>query len=187
MPEQPTNPDQVLVVNVGRRWSEIETGQATEADVVLGAWSPWKGRSTTLRHFDPDRIAVIVAYRRGKTMAVYDILPNERGRRWHWVGDEPRKRIVFHGLPSDRYASQLHAPPPYTWQRGESTPVKVLRLEDLVQDDEASDSGATDPAQRHAVVGHAVVSLANGGHLTVSVPPEYTVTVTTRPPQDRNR
>ncbi|MFD3422644.1 hypothetical protein [Streptomyces decoyicus] len=186
MPEQLTGPDQVLAVNVSRRWSEVETDPTAEADVVLGAWSPWKGRSTTLRHFDPDRIDVIVACRRGETMAVYDVLPNEQGRRWHWVGDEPRRRIVFHGRPSDRYAGQLHAPAPYIWQPGEGTPVKVLRLEDLVQDAAPTAEGTIDPAQRHAVVGHAVISLANDGHLTVSVPPEYSVTVTTRSPQDRN-
>ncbi|WP_431983919.1 hypothetical protein [Streptomyces qinglanensis] len=186
MSEERPEPDQALAVNVSRRrWREITAGHGTEADVVLGAWSPWKGGSTTIRHFDPDRIAVIVACRRGETMAVYDVLPSPDGQRWHWVGDGPRRRIVFHGQPSTRFAAQLRAPAP-TWKAGEGNPVKVIGLGDLLQDDEAPERDNPDPQQRHAVIGQAVVALADGGHLTVSVPPEYSVTVTTRTPRVRS-
>ncbi|MFH0246173.1 hypothetical protein ACGRHY_27995 [Streptomyces sp. HK10] len=183
--EQPIGQDQVLAVNVNRRWSEVEAGRAAESDVVLGAWSPWVGRSTTIRHFDPDRIAVVVACRRGKTMAVYDVLPDEQGQRWHWTGDGARKRIIFHGRPSARYAAQMHAPAP-TWKAGEGTPVKVLGLDALLQGDQPQDREASEPPQRHVVVGQAVITLSGSSHLTVSIPPEYSITVTTRAPHDRS-
>ncbi|MEV6680714.1 hypothetical protein AB0N09_28190 [Streptomyces erythrochromogenes] len=181
-PAEPIEADQALAVNVGRRWPTVEDGSAAEEEVVLGAWSPWKGRSTTLRHFDPDRIAVIVACRQGQTMAVYDVLPDHRGARWHWTGDEPRRRVVFHGAPSTRYAAQLNAPAP-AWRTGEGTPVKVLALEEVLAGEQAP---AGWPPTRHTVVGQAVITLSAAGHLTVSVPPEYSVTVQTRAPHDRS-
>lgn len=185
MPQQPPGPDQVLAVNVARRWSEVEAGRSAEADVVLGEWSPWVGRSTTIRHFDPDHIAVVIACRRGETMAVYDVLPDADGHSWHWVGDGARQRIRFHGHPSSRYGAQLQAPAP-TWKVGEGVPVKVLDLHSLVQDAATADRADVVPEHRHAVVGQAVIALADGGQLTVSVPPEYSVTVTTRTSHDRS-
>ncbi|MGW7466950.1 hypothetical protein ACWGJT_20135 [Streptomyces xantholiticus] len=175
-------PDQVLAVNVARRWTDVENDRADEADVVLANWSPWVGRSTTVQHFDPDRIAVIIACRRGRTVAVYDVHPDDNGRRWHWTGEEPRRRVHFHGAPSSRYAAHLAAPAP-TWKAGEGTPVKILSLDDLLQGDPpAPDS----QAPRHAVVGQAVVTLNGTNNLTVSVPADYSVTVTTRAPHDRS-
>lgn len=185
MPQQLPGPDQVLAVNVNRRWSEAEAGRTAEADVVLGDWSPWVGRSTNVRHFDPDRIAVVIACRRGETMAVYDVLPDADGHTWHWVGDGARQRIRFHGQPSARYAAQLQAPAP-AWKVGEGVPVKVLDLHDLVQGPETADRADVAPEQRHAVVGQAVIALSDGDQLTVSVPPEYSVTVTTRTSYDRS-
>ncbi|MFD9038784.1 hypothetical protein [Streptomyces bottropensis] len=174
-------PDQVLAVNVTRRWSEVEAGTSTEADVVLGEWSPWVGRSTTKRHFDPDRIAVIIACRRGETMAVYEIHPDGDGERYHWTGDEPRKRLVFHGRPSSRYAAHLNAPAP-TWKAGEGTPLKLLALGDLLQGEQPQ--GHDEPAQRQAVVGQAVITLSGTQNLTVSIPPHYRVTITPRAAQE---
>lgn len=174
MPTDPNQPLQVLAVNVSRRWSEVEAGTSTEADVVLSAWSPWLGLSTTKKLFDPDRIAVIVACRRGQAMAVYDIVPDTAGKRWHWVGDQPRPRIAFHGRPSVRYAAQLAIPAP-TWKQGEGTPVKVLALATLLEGDAPADTSA-----RQVILGEAVVSSDGGRHLTVSVPADYTVTVHTR-------
>ncbi|MEU5425856.1 hypothetical protein AB0H73_09635 [Streptomyces olivoreticuli] len=165
---------QALAVNVNRRWSEVGSGISTEADVVLSAWSPWHGGSTTKRIFDPDRIAVVVACRRGKTVAVYDVVPNENGERWHWVGDDPRPRIAFHGRPSQRFAAQLGAPSP-TWKVGEGTPVKTMELGDLLQGDLPADTTA-----RQVVVGQAVVSTDGERRLTVSVPADYTVTIDIR-------
>ncbi|MFJ1742623.1 hypothetical protein ACIOG4_28605 [Streptomyces microflavus] len=180
MQPQPVR-DQVLAVNVGRRWGAIAAGDEAEADVVLGAWSPWVGRSTTIRHFDPDRVAAIIACRRGETVAVYDVRPDADGRCWHWVGEEPRRRIVFHGAPSNRFAAQRGAPAP-KWKVGEGTPVKLLAVDDVLQGAEKETAAPT----RHAVVGQAVVTLGDSGHLTVSVPPEYRVTVTTRAPHNRS-
>ncbi|MFI7087716.1 hypothetical protein ACIBUR_29480 [Streptomyces anulatus] len=174
--------DQVLAVNVGRRWGAIAAGDAAEADVVLGAWSPWVGRSTKIRHFDPDRVVAIVACRRGETVAVYDVTPDTNGKSWYWVGEEPRRRIVFHGAPSDRFAAQRSAPAP-KWKPGEGTPVKLLAVGDLLQD---AKKETAEPAQRHAVVGQAVITLGDSGHITVSVPPEYRVTVATRAPHNRS-
>jgi hypothetical protein len=176
-------PDQVLAVNVTRRWSEFEEGTSTEADVVLGEWSPWVGRSTTVRHFDPDRIAVIIACRRGETMAVYEVQPDDDGRRYHWTGDEPRQRLVFHGRPSTRYAAHLTAPAP-TWKAGEGTPLKLLTLDDLLEGEQPA--GHDEPAQRQAVVGQAVITLNGTQNLTVSIPPHYSVTITPRAAQDRS-
>ncbi|WP_019061512.1 hypothetical protein [Streptomyces prunicolor] len=176
-------PDQVLAVNVNRRWSEIEAGMSTEADVVLGDWSPWVGRSTTIRHFDPDRIAVIIACRRGETKAVYEIVPDGRGQRYHWTGDGPRRRLVFHGRPSARYAAQLGAPAP-TWTQGEGTPLKLLALDDLLQGEQPE--GQDESEQRQAVVGQAVITLSGTQNLTVSIPPHYSVTITPRAAQDRS-
>ncbi|MFI0742528.1 hypothetical protein ACH4PU_31290 [Streptomyces sp. NPDC021100] len=165
---------QALAVNVSRRWSEVGSGISTEADVVLSAWSPWQGRSTTKMLFDPDRIAVVVACRGGKTMAVYDVLPDADGNRWHWVGDGPRPRVAFHGRPSRRFAAQLGAPG-RSWKPGEGTPVKVMELDDLLQGDLPADTTA-----RQAVVGQAVVSIDGERHLTVSVPADYSVTIDIR-------
>ncbi|MFI8932491.1 hypothetical protein ACIG3E_33110 [Streptomyces sp. NPDC053474] len=170
MTERHADQNQVLAVNVTRRWGEVERGITPEGDVVLGAWSPWAGRSTTVQLFDPDRIAVVMACRRGETMAVYDV------DGWHWTDDHPRRRIVFHGQPSTTYAAHLNAPAP-TWKVGEGIPVKLLPLNALAQGDPSRPG--SEPAH-HAVVGQAVIVL-NEDHLTVSVPPHYTVTLTTRP------
>ncbi|MGW1976473.1 hypothetical protein [Streptomyces sp. NPDC001889] len=165
---------QALAVNVGKRWSEVAAGLSTEGDVVLSAWSPWRGGSTTSKLFDPDRIAVLVACRRGETMAVYDVTPDAAGERWHWVGDEPRRRIAFHGQPSTRYAAHLGAPAP-TWKRGEGTPVKVLELDTLLRGTAPSDT-----SPRQIVLGEALVSTDGNRRLTVSVPSDYTVVIQTR-------
>ncbi|MDJ0342828.1 hypothetical protein QMK19_23270 [Streptomyces sp. H10-C2] len=112
-------------------------------------------------------------------MAVYDVEPDSNGKRWHWTQSTPA-RIVFHGRPSERYAAQLHAPAP-SWERGQGVPVKVLSLDSLVEGGDLSPDEAPAP-QDHARIGHAVVTLAGPDHVTVSVPPHYTVTVTTREP-----
>ncbi|MEV1040431.1 hypothetical protein AB0J01_27830 [Streptomyces sp. NPDC050204] len=181
----PTDPDRVLAVNVTRRWDEIRRGIATEADVVLGAWSPWVGRSRTRKHFDPDAIAVVLACKGGKTMAVYEIRPDSEGKRWHWAPGVEPPRIVFHGRPSQRYAAQISAPAP-SWAQGEGVPIKLLGLDDLIEGDGSPHEGRTASRQRHALVGNAVVTLDGANHLTVSVPAHYTVTVTTREPHVRS-
>jgi hypothetical protein len=172
--ENDTTPSVVLAVNVAQRWKEVENGTGSEADVVLGNWSPWHGGSTSKKHFDPDDIAVVVACRRGQVMAVYDVLPDDDNRRWHWVGDGPRPRIAFHGHPSRRYDATRSAPAP-TWKQGEGTPVKVLGLDVLLEGEAQPDTSA-----RHVVLGEAVVSSDGERRLTVSVPPGYSVTVHTR-------
>jgi hypothetical protein len=177
-------PDQVLAVNVFQRWREIGEGKASEDEVVLGFWSPWVGTSRTNRHFDPNRIAVVLACKRGQTMAVYDVKADENGERWHWDTTYEPPRIVFHGSPSRRYAAQLHAPAP-TWKQGEGTPLKVLGLDEILQGDVHAPANTEEPAQSYVRVGQAVVSL-DGDHLTLSVPAHYTVTLTAREPHDRS-
>ncbi|EPH46855.1 hypothetical protein ABT390_34060 [Streptomyces aurantiacus] len=176
--ESPNEPDLVLAVSVVKRWPEVERGISSPADVILSAWSPWVGASTTHMHFDPDRIAVVVGCRRGETVGVFDVVPNpDKGnKRWDWVGTGPRRRIEFYGRPSQRYAAQLHAPAP-TWRQGEGTPVKVLRLSDLLPGAPAPAA----PTDRHVVLGEAVVTIEAERHLVVSVPSDYRVTVQTRP------
>nr|WP_258404863.1 hypothetical protein [Streptomyces sp. F12] len=179
--ENDATASRVLAVNVSQRWSEVEKGTSSEADVVLGDWSPWSGGSTSKMLFDPDEIAVVVACRRGQAMAVYDVVPNEQGRRWDWVGNGPRRRIVFHGQPSRRYDATRSAPAP-TWRRGEGTPVKLLDLDVLLEGTAQPDNSA-----RHVVLGEAVVRSDGDRRLTVSVPPGYSVTVHTRTdPADRS-
>jgi hypothetical protein len=175
MASQSAEPDLALAVSVVKRWPEVERGISSAADVILSAWSPWVGTSTTRMHFDPDRIAVVVGCRRGETVGVFDVVPNKAGDRWDWVGDGPRRRIRFFGRPSQRFAAQLNAPAP-TWRQGEGTPVKVLSLDDLLEGNSASP-----PDERHVVLGEAVVTVEAERHLVVSVPADYRVTVHARP------
>ncbi|MFB8443605.1 hypothetical protein ACFC7A_31625 [Streptomyces niveus] len=167
MPGSKAQRDLALAVSVVKRWTEVERGESTPADVILEAWSPWIGSSSKMR-FDPDRIAAVVGCRRGETMGVYDI------DDWEWVDGGARRRIRFIGRPSKRFAAQLDAPAP-TWKQGEGTPLKVLLLDDLLE-------GEAAPAEeRHVVLGGAVVTLDSARHLVVSVPGDYRVTVHARP------
>lgn len=160
----------ILAVNVVQRWREIADGRSTEAGVVLGAWSPWKGRSLTAMHFVPERIDTIIACRSREIMAIYDVIPDANGERFHWTSDA-RPRVVFHGQPSTRYRPEFQPAPP-TWKRGEGVPVKLLPDDWL--------NGAPT-----GTVGEAVITEDGPQHITISVPAGYTVTINTRRPSDR--
>lgn len=158
-------PDQLLAVNVTQLWPEIAKGRATEKRVVLGEWSPWVGTSEHHTHFDPDRIAAILACRKGRRMAIYEVEADEHGDRYHWTDDE-RPRIVFHGSPSQHYAPWLHLPAP-TWRRGQGTPLQVLDLSELTA------------GVRKQTIGPAVITVDDSAKtLTVSAPADYSVTLT---------
>jgi hypothetical protein len=171
--------DQVLVVNVAQRGGEILDDPSTAADVVLGDWSPFRGRSTSKMDFDPDRIAAVLAHLQGKTPAVFDTAPDQDGKTWAWCQSPhyPGRRIRFHGVPSVRFAAQVGADAPVTWRQGEAWPVKVVSLDELIEGDAQVTETATG---RRAVLGDAVVTMDSHRSITVSVPAGHTVTVHTR-------
>ena len=171
---QPATPMLALAVNLARKWPAVESGSQSAEQATLGDWFPWKGRSTSRRLFDPDDVAVIIGCVAGRTRTVFDVVPDTDGSRFRWVDGD--RRLRFHGLPSQRFRAQLGAPAPM-WQRGELTPLKVMPLDELL------DTWASAP-RRRALVGSAVVTLTGDGQLHVSVPADYTVTISTRPSPD---
>lgn len=170
--------DLALVVNVAQRGHEILADSSAAADVVLGDWSPYRGRSTKM-DFDPDRIAVVLAHLQGKTPAAFDVVPDENGKTWTWCQspDYPSDRIRFNGVPSARFAGQVGADAPVTWRQGEAWPVKTITLDELIE----GDAPVTETVSgRRAVLGDATITMDGDHSITVSIPVGYTVTVHAR-------
>jgi hypothetical protein len=170
--------DQALVVNTAKRGREILADPTTADDVVLGDWSPYRGGHDTTMDFDPDRIAVVVGHFQGKTLAVFDVTPDENGETWSWRESPhyPGRRIRFHGVPSARFAAQVGADAPATWRQGESWPVKTVTLDDLIEGDAPVMETATG---RRAVLGDAIITMDTDGGITVTIPVGSTLTVRT--------
>lgn len=170
--------DQVLIANAAQRGGEVLDGTSTAADVFLGDWSPFRGRSTTKMDFDPDRIAVIVGYYQGKMLSIMETVLGDGGKTWSWC-QSPHyqgQRIRFNAVPSARFAPQVGAPAPVEWRQGEVWPIKVIALDDLI----AGDAPFTETSVgRRAVLGDAVVTMDSNGSITVTIPAGHTVTVRT--------
>ncbi|MHA4815395.1 hypothetical protein ACXZ65_13690 [Streptomyces aculeolatus] len=170
--------DQVLVVNAPKRGREVVDDPSTAADVFLGDWSPYRGRATSKLDFDPDRIAAIVGCFQGRTLAVFDAVPNAQGATWSWrqSPNYPGRRIRFHGAPSARFAAQVGADAPAHWRQGEMWPVKVVTLSDLIEGDAIV---AETETGRRVILGSTVITADLGGNIIVTLPAGRTVTVRT--------
>lgn len=165
--------DLVAVVNVGRRWPEVERNLATPAEVILGDWNPYKGSSSTRLAFNPAAVALVLGYRGGDTPGAFDVDPEQP---YVWLPRYTPQRIRWNGSPSSRWARLVGMPSPVTWKQGEGTPIKILTLAEL----EAGSATVRDePEGKRAVLGDATVSLVDTGVLVVTVPAGHEVIIRT--------
>ncbi len=153
--------DLVLVVNVSSRWPEVQRGEATVQDVVLGDWN------LETRNIDPGRIACVYASFRKRVVAAFAVTSPQP------VPGYPEPRI--------RFQARLRLPhlegqaSPHIWQRGEMNPVVAIPLEELPGDlDDAE-------GEEHVELAGYVLCVHPGGDATVLTPAGRTVSVRSLP------
>jgi hypothetical protein len=153
--------DLVLVVNVSSRWPEVQRGEATVQDVVLGDWN------LETRKIDPARVACVYGSFRKRVVAAFAVTGPEE------VPGYPEPRIRFQArfrLP------HLEGPAsPHIWQRGEMNPVVAIPLEELPGDlDEAE-------GEEYVELAGYVLCVHPDGDATVLAPAGRTVSVRSLP------
>jgi hypothetical protein len=163
--------DQALVVNIAKRGRDVLNDPSVADDAVMGNWSPYRGRSAGTMDFDPDRIAVVIGYFRGRMAAIFEVTPDDNGHTWNWCPDH---RIRFNGVPSKRFAAQVGSDAPVNWRQGEAWPVKTIPLDDLIKGDALVSETASG---RRTVLGDVVITATADGGVTVTIAPGSTLTV----------
>jgi hypothetical protein len=154
-------PDLVLVVNVSSRWPEVQRGEATVQDVVLGDWN------LETRKIDPDRIACVYASFRKRVVAAFAVTS------WQTVPGYAEPRV--------RFEARLRLPhlegqtSPHIWQRGELNPVVAIPLEELPGD------LADAEGEEHVELAGYVLCVHPDGDATVLAPAGRTVSVRSLP------
>jgi hypothetical protein len=155
-------PDQLLVVNVRSRWSEVLRGDATDEEVVLGDWN------LADRDIDPDRIAVLIGVSRRAIVRAWPVQNPQLVTGY----DRPRIRFEPAG---DRLRHLEGMPSPYAWRRGEMYPVVSIPLDQLDIDPAAREPVNLGSAGEARIGGYtlrvdgqtATVTVPAGRHLTV--------------------
>jgi len=153
--------DLVLVVNVSSRWPEVQRGEATVQDAVLGDWN------LETRKIDPGRVACVYASFRKRVVAAFAVTGPEE------VPGYPEPRIRFQArfrLPHlEGQAS------PHIWQRGEMNPVVAIPLEELPGDLDGAEG------EEHVELAGYMLCVHPDGDATVLAPAGRTVSVRSLP------
>jgi len=153
--------DLVLIVNVSSRWPEVQRGEATVEDVVLGDWN------LETRNIVPDRIASVRASFRKRIVAAF------APASWQPAPGYAEPRVRFQArrrLPHlEGQAS------PHIWQRGELNPVVAIPLADLPGDP------AEGEGEKYVELAGYVLCVHPDGDATVLSPAGRTVSVRSLP------
>jgi hypothetical protein len=153
--------DLVLVVNVSNRWPEVQRGEATVEDVVLGDWN------LESRKIDPARIACIFASFRKRVVVAITVTNPQAVPGYA----EPRVRFQA-GLRLPRLEGQAS---PHIWQRGEMNPVVAIPLEGL-----PGGLAGAEGEERVELAGY-LLCVHPDGNATVLAPAGRTVSVRSLP------
>jgi hypothetical protein len=153
--------DLVLVVNVSSRWPEVQRGEATVQDVVLGDWN------LETRKIDPARIACVYASFRKRIVAAFAVTNPQI------VPGYAEPRVRFQARL--RLAHLEGQTSPHIWQRGEMNPVVAVPLEGLPGDLTGAEG------EEHVELAGYVLCVHPDGDATVLSPAGRTVSVRSLP------
>lgn len=157
--------DLVLVVNVRNRWPEVQRGEATVQDVVLGDWN------LETRKIDPDRVVCVYAAFQKRIVAAYAVTDPQT------VPGYPEPRVRFQAKV--RLPHLEGQTSPHIWQRGERYPVIAIPLDEL-PGDLRGDLADVD-GEEHVELAGYVLCVHPDGDATVLAPAGRTVSVRSLP------
>ncbi|MPQ98132.1 hypothetical protein GB931_09400 [Modestobacter sp. I12A-02628] len=153
----------MLVVNVKSSWPQVQRGERSAEDSVLGDWAALSEQK--LRQYAD----AILGVADNAVVAAFDITDWSRGEDG---------RVRFMGTPSARWAHLLGGPSPVTWTRGQARPIRYLDTGEL-DDQEPAPLAA---AHRDRVtVGGWMLHLDAEGNGTLRMPAGARLTVITTP------
>jgi hypothetical protein len=158
--------DLVLVVNVSSRWPEVQRGEATVQDVVLGDWN------LETRNIDPNRVACVYASFRKRVVAAFAV-----------TSPQP---VPGYAEPRVRFQARLRLPhlegqvSPHIWQRGELNPVVAIPFA-LLSDEELPGDLAGAEGEDYVELAGYVLCVHPDGDATVLAPAGRTVSVRSLP------
>jgi hypothetical protein len=156
----------VLVVNVSSRWLEVQRGEATVQDVVLGDWN------LESRNIDPARIACVYASFRKRIVAAF------AAASWQPVPGYAEPRVRFQARFRLPHLEGLTSP--HIWQRGEMNPVVAIPFAGLLDEELPGDLTSAE-GEEHVELAGYVLCVHPGGDATVLAPAGRTVSVRSLP------